>query len=95
MKVTDITVEMRLSQKQDSKVKAFVDVTIPLGDDGTVTALGFSVLDGDGRPPRVMAPARKGKQAWFATIQLTGKIRHLVDEAVLAEYARKTTKFPE
>jgi DNA-binding cell septation regulator SpoVG len=94
MKVTDITVEMRLSQKQDSKVKAFADVTIPLGDDGTVTVLGFSVLDGDGRRPRVMAPARKGKQAWLETVQLTGKVRHLTDEAVLAEYERKSTKFP-
>jgi DNA-binding cell septation regulator SpoVG len=95
MKVTDITVEMRLSQKEDSKVKAFADVTIPLGDDGTVTMLGFSVLDSDGRPARVMAPARKGKQAWFETVQLSGKVRHLTDEAVLAEYERKTTKFPE
>jgi len=95
MKMGDITVEMRVSQKEDSKVKAFADVTIPLGDDGTVTLLGFSVLDGDGRPPRVMAPARKGKQAWFETVQLSGKVRRLVDEAVLAEYERKTTKFPE
>jgi hypothetical protein len=30
LKVADITVEVRLSQKQDSKVKAFADVTIPL-----------------------------------------------------------------
>jgi len=95
MKLDSVTVELRLSTKTDSKVKAFADVTIPLGDDGTVTVLGFSILDGDGRPARVMAPARKGKQAWFDTVQLSGKIRHLVDEAVLAEYARKTTKFPE
>lgn len=95
MKDGNITVEMRLSQKQDSKIKAFADVTISLGDDGTVTVLGFSVLEGDGRPARVMPPARKGKQAWFDTVQLSGRIRALVEEAVLAAYERKTTKFPE
>jgi hypothetical protein len=39
-----------------------------------------------------MAPARKGKQAWFDTVQLTGRIRTLVEEAVLAEYDRQTKK---
>ena len=63
MKSDAITVELRLSAKPDSKVKAFADVTIPLGDDGTVTILGFSVLDSDGRPARLMSPARKGKKA--------------------------------
>jgi DNA-binding cell septation regulator SpoVG len=90
MKSDSVTVELRLSAKQDSKVKAFADVTIPLGDDGTVTVLGYSVLDGDGRPPRVMAPARKGKQAWFDTVQLTGRIRQFVEAAVLDQYEHKT-----
>src|ERR1700694_3739842 len=89
MKLDSVAVELRLSTKPDSKVKAFADVTIPLGDDGTVTALGFSVLASDGRPPRVMAPARKGKQAWFNTVELTGKIRQIVETAVLAEYERQ------
>jgi hypothetical protein len=89
MKPESVTVELRLSAKPDSKVKGFADVTIPLGDDGTVTLLGYSVLDGDGRPPRVMAPARKGKQAWFDTVQLTGRIRQFVEAAVLNEYERK------
>jgi DNA-binding cell septation regulator SpoVG len=90
MKPDSIAVELRLSGKPDSKVKAFADITIPLGDDGTITVLGFSVLDGDGRPARLMAPARKGKQAWFDTVQLNGRIRSLVDAAVLDEYQRKT-----
>jgi DNA-binding cell septation regulator SpoVG len=90
MKPDSIAVELRLSTKTESKVRAFADVTIPLGDDGTITVLGFSVLESDGRPPRLMSPARKGKQAWFDIIQLNGKIRGLVETAVLAEYARKT-----
>jgi len=89
MKLDSVTVELRLSTKYDRKVKAFADITIPLNDDGTITVLGFSVLETDGRPPRVMSPARKGKQAWFDTVQLTGKIRGLVEQAVLAEFERK------
>jgi DNA-binding cell septation regulator SpoVG len=88
MKQDAISIQMRLSARPDSKVRAFADVTIPLGDDGTVTVLGFSVLEGDGRPARVMAPARKGQKAWFDTVQLTGKIRQVVDEAVLKDYER-------
>lgn len=90
MKSDSVTAELRLSTKPDSKVKAFADVTIPLGDDGTVTVLGFSVLEGDGRPARVMAPARKGKQAWFDTVVLSGRIRQFVETAVLDQYERKT-----
>ena len=92
MKSDSVTVELRLSAKADSKVKAFADVTIPLGDDGTVTVLGFSVLDGGGHPARVMAPARKGQESWFDTVQLTGRILQLVDTAVLDQYERMTTE---
>ena len=89
MKPDSITVDLRLSTKADSKVKAYADVTISLGDDGTITILGFSILDSDGRAARVMPPARKGKQAYFDTVQLNGKIRGLVEAAVFAEYAKK------
>ena len=90
MKADSVTVELRLSAKPDGKVKAFADLTIPLGDEGTITVFGFSVLDSDGRPARVMSPARKGKQAWFDTVRLSGRIHSLVEAAVLAEYERKT-----
>jgi hypothetical protein len=89
MKSDAVSIDLRLSSKAESKVKAFADVTIPLGDEGTITVLGFSVLDSDGRPPRVMSPARKGAQAWFDTVQLTGRIRGAVEAAVLNEYERK------
>jgi hypothetical protein len=92
MKPESIAVALRLSSKQDSKLRAHADVTIPLGDDGTITILGFSVLEVEGRPPKVMVPARKGKQAWFDTVQLSGRIWTLVEEVVLAEYERHTKK---
>jgi len=92
MKSESISVALRLSTKSESKVKAFADVTIPLGDDGTVTIFGFSVLDGDGRPARPMPPARKGQKTWFDTVQLTGRIHQLVDEAVLQQYERMTSE---
>jgi hypothetical protein len=92
MKADSIAVDLRLSTKSGSKVKAFADVTIPLGDDGTVTVLGFSVLDSDGRPARVMAPARKGKTAWFNTVELTGRVRGFVEDAILKEYERNRSE---
>src|SRR5205814_7739337 len=90
MKQDDITVEARLSSKQDGKVKSFADVTLPFGSHGVVTLFGFSVLEADGRPARVMAPARKGKQAWFDVVELKGKIRQLVESAILAKYEQLT-----
>jgi hypothetical protein len=88
MKPESISIDLRLSTKSESKIRAFADVTIPLGDDGTITVLGFSVLESDGRPARMMAPARKGKQAWFDTVELAGRIRSLVEVAILTEYER-------
>ncbi len=37
-----------------------------------------------------MPPGRKGKQAWFNVVELTGKIRLMVEDAVLDEYERQT-----
>jgi len=88
MKSDSISVDLRLSSKADSKVKAFADVTIPLGDDGTITIKGFMVLETDKRPSVVLPPGRKWKQSWLDTVQLSGRIRSLVEEAVLAVYER-------
>ena len=89
MKLGSISVDVRMSTKQDSSVKAFADVTINLGEEGTVTMLGCSILHGQGKPPRLMFPARKGKQAWFDVVQVSGKIRGSIESAALAEYERQ------
>lgn len=90
MDITNLTVDLRLSSKPDSKVKAFADVTIPLGSEGLVKISGFSVIQSDSEPPRVVPPARKGQFRYFDTVALIGQIRRIVDEAVSAEYARQT-----
>jgi hypothetical protein len=91
MKEDSIVVVLRLSTKPDSRTKAFADVTIPLGDDGTLTISGCSVLEMDNRPPRVMMPARKGLKTWFNIVVLTGKIFAMVEAVVLAEYEKQTS----
>jgi DNA-binding cell septation regulator SpoVG len=90
MKPEDIAVEVRLSSKQDQKVKAFADITFPLGGDGVVKVFGFSIIVTDGSLPRVVPPARKGTQRYFEIVALIGKVRSIVDTAVLAEYQRLT-----
>jgi len=91
MKTEDITVELKLVEL--GKVKAFADVTIPLGADGVLKVSGFQIIQADEQPVRVVPPARKGKYRYFDTISLTGKIRPLVDEAVLREYERQKNEF--
>lgn len=41
MKLDSVTVELRLSAKPDSKVKAFADVTIPLGGSSCLSSGGI------------------------------------------------------
>jgi DNA-binding cell septation regulator SpoVG len=86
-----ITVELRLAANASSpKVKAFADVTLPLGDLGLLKLAGFSVVQGvASTPPRVVPPARKGDQRYFDIVFLIGKIRKVVDDAVLAEYEKQ------
>ncbi|MGC2698419.1 MAG: hypothetical protein WA738_21735 [Candidatus Angelobacter sp.] len=83
MKPEDIAVEVRLSAKEGQKAKAFADVTIPLGGDGVVKLLGFSIFE-----TGVAPPGRKGTKKYFETVALIGKIRSVVDTAILAEYQR-------
>lgn len=89
MQTEDISVDVRLAGlTQSEKTKAFADVTIPLGADGVIKISGFSVIQSPGGSPRVAPPARKGKFRYFETIALIGKIRNMVDAAILAEYER-------
>lgn len=90
MKSEDISIEMRLANGESSKVKAFADVTLPLGADGLIKLSGFSVVQSDGKPLRAVPPARKGNQRYFEVVSLIGKIRPVVDAAILAEYERQT-----
>ena len=88
MNPDSITVELRLAANASSpKIKAFADVTLPLDELGLLKLCGFSVVQGaENTPPRVVPPARKGEQRYFDIVLLIGKIRKVVDDAVLAEY---------
>jgi hypothetical protein len=88
MTIDDITVDLRVNSKVDSKCKAFADVTLLLGGDGVIKMSGYSVFEKEGRSPWVGAPARKGTYAFFPVVQLIGKVDSLVSEAVLAAYRR-------
>jgi hypothetical protein len=74
LQAEDITVEVRLA-KPGGTTRAFADVTFALGESGTMSVYGFSLI---GEPPRVVPPARKGKQQYFDTVLLSGKLKTLV-----------------
>jgi DNA-binding cell septation regulator SpoVG len=90
MSPDSISVELRLSNGSNSKLKAFADVTLPLGELGLLKLCGFSVVQREGNLPRVVPPARKGEQRYFDVVLLIGKIRRIVDDAVLTEYGKQS-----
>ena len=83
MTAEDITIELRLSKKSDSKVKAHADVTVSLGDGGAIAISGFLVIGSD---PFIAPPARKGSQKFFHIVQLTGNVKALVYTLIGMEY---------
>lgn len=90
MNPDSITAEIRLATNGSTKLKAFADVTLPLGELGLLKLCGFSVIQpAEENPPRVVPPARKGEQRYFDVVLLIGKIRKAVDDAVLTEYSRQ------
>lgn len=81
-----ITVDLRLLDK--GKLKAVADVTIALGDKGTLKISGFAIFS-DGGAPHVGPPSRPGKSRYFDVVTLNGEIHRAVDAAVIAEYQRQ------
>lgn len=91
----DLDVRARLA-KPGSKVKAYADVSIPLGLAGAVKLCGFLVVLRDaGEQLAVIPPSAKGKEKYFDKVELVGKIRPLVEGAILAEYQRLARPAPQ
>jgi DNA-binding cell septation regulator SpoVG len=88
MKPEDISVDLKMFEKPGSKLKAFADVTLPFEGDGFVKLCGFSIIQADAEQPRIAPPARKGGERYFDTVMLIGKVRAVVQDAILDEYKR-------
>ncbi len=84
-----IFADVRLASKSDSKIRAHAAVTVSFGADGQIVMEGFSVFHEDGKAPWVAPPARKGERRYFPTITLAGKVRTLIEDAILTEYQRQ------
>ena len=81
-----ITVELRPLDK--GKLKAIADVTVTLGDQGTIKISGFAVFS-DGGAPHVGPPSKQGKSRFFDIVTLNGPIRRVVEDAIIAEFKRQ------
>ena len=89
--IVSVGVELRLqSQADDSKVKAFADVTLHMRPGGSLTIHGCLVVQENGRAPVVLPPSRKGDRRYFPHVSLSGEIRRVAEETVLAEFDRQT-----
>jgi hypothetical protein len=88
MKAEDVSVDLKFFEKPGSKLKAFADVTLPIGADGFVKLCGFSIMQADTEQPRIAPPARRSGERYYDNVMLIGKVRAIVQEAILDEYNR-------
>lgn len=84
--IKEITVTLNLTKKPGNLVAAVADVTIDLGEAGTIKLCGFRIMRPDGKPLWVAPPARQGERTWFDVVVLRGPLKKLVETAVLKEY---------
>jgi len=80
------SVDMRIQEKSGSKVRAYADLDVRIGSLGSVRILGVSVYQPGEGPPVVLMPAHRGTHKSFPHVQLMGRIRKIVEGAVLREY---------
>jgi len=98
MNVEEISVAIQLVDKPGSKLRARADVVLPV--EGVIELIGCSVVE-SGSTLFVGMPSRPGGQGrYFDTVALRGKIKALIEQAILAEYGRtlrtdNTVSFPK
>jgi hypothetical protein len=81
-----VIIELRLRENSTSSVKGHADAEIRLGPLGSINILGYSIYCVEAKPPVVLPPAQKGERRSFPHVKLTGKLRELVESAILQEY---------
>ena len=86
--VKAISASLNLCNKPGNIVAAVGDVTVELGESGSLKLCGFRVMLPDGKPAWVSGPARHGQRAWFDTVVLKGPVKKMVETAVLDEFDR-------
>ena len=86
--VKAISVKLNLTKKPGNIVAAVGDVTVDLGEAGSMKLCGFRVMLPDGKPPWVACPARQGEKTWFDVVMLKGLLKKLVEAAVLDDFER-------
>jgi hypothetical protein len=92
MIVSEIAVDLRLIEKNGSKLRAYADVTITLGQHGVIKISGFPVFVADDGKISVGIIRNKGQKKSFDVVVPMGQIRTLIEAAVTAEYERRAGK---
>jgi DNA-binding cell septation regulator SpoVG len=71
-----------------SKLRAYADVTISFGLDGMIKTCGFSIFENNSGTLGVRTPSRRGDRKFFDVVTLSGRIRGMIEAAVVTEYKR-------
>jgi len=86
--VADIKCEFTRNENEESKALAFCDLTLGLGQQGSLTLRGFRVLPGKNGEPWIAAPAKKGTSQWFDQVIFKGPLHKVVYAEVTKQYTQ-------
>jgi len=88
LQVTDISVEIRLSNKP-GPVNAYADVRLTTSE-GALFLKGYAVIRKNGSPPFVGFPSRPGNTPgkFFAVVDAEGDIRKAIVDAILVAFPK-------
>ncbi len=88
MNDVNFKVEIRPTNKPGA-LRAHADVQMELPY-GTLTLLGFSVIQKDGKPPWVGFPSKKGniQSKYFPVVEVEGPLREMIINAILDAFKK-------
>ncbi|MEO5925709.1 MAG: hypothetical protein ABIR70_17965 [Bryobacteraceae bacterium] len=80
-----VIVDLRRRDNTTSRIKAHADVEVRIDSLGSINVFGFSVFEPEGKPLIVLPPAHKGERKSFPHVKLTGKVKSMIESAILRE----------
>lgn len=82
-----VVAEIQPSTNSNSRVLAYASVTLHFQPAGALTIHGFTIIDSENKGDlAILPPSRKSGDRFFKTVLLSGRLRAIIEQAVLEEY---------